>query len=326
MKVLLTGGTGFIGSHLAEALIKKGYTLRCLVRNTSNLASLEGLPVEFIHGDLADMDSLDKAVQGVDYVYHVAGITKAISEKKYYTANYTGTKNLVNACIKKNPQLIKFIYLSSLSAAGPSFNGEFISESMPCNPVSAYGKSKLIAEMFLQKSMDQLPFVIIRPPAVYGPRETDLFTYFKFINNGYKPIIGAKEKFLSFVYVDDLVRGCILAGEKKTSTSKTYFIANEKIYSWSEFTHEIEENLQPGVKQFRIPSFVMYPVALFSELKSLFTGKPPLLNREKIKEFMQDYWICSVSKARIELGYKSSVSLSEGIRITTEWYKQRGWL
>jgi UDP-glucose 4-epimerase len=146
LKALVTGGTGFIGSHLTEALIRKGVHVRCLLRKTSDLKWLKGLPIEFVHGDCNDKPSLEKAVRGVDWVFHLAGVTKAIKEETYFEVNGLGTENLIHACLENNPRLEKFIYISSQAAAGPSRNGCNKKELDPCEPVSFYGRSKRAGE------------------------------------------------------------------------------------------------------------------------------------------------------------------------------------
>ena len=187
MKALVTGGTGFIGSHLTEALIRKGVQVRCLLRKTSDLKWLKGLPIEFVHGDCNDKTSLEKAVRGVDWVFHLAGVTKAIKEETYFEVNGLGTENLIHACLENNPRLQKFIYISSQAAAGPSRNGCNKKELDPCEPVSFYGRSKRVGEELVLTHAHELPVLILRPSAVYGPRDKDIFAFFKCLSRRIKP-------------------------------------------------------------------------------------------------------------------------------------------
>ena len=154
-----------------EALLQRGVQVRCLVRPTSHLKWLKGLPVEIIYGDCQEKDSLGPGVKDVDLVFHLAGVTRAIAAKTYFEVNALGTENLIQACLEHNTRLQKFIYLSSLAAAGPGRNGEKKKESDPCEPVSPYGRSKRRGEELALSQAHELPLLILRPAAVYGPRD-----------------------------------------------------------------------------------------------------------------------------------------------------------
>ena len=197
MKALVTGGTGFIGSHLTEVLIRKGVQVRCLLRKTSDFKWLKDLPIEFIPGDCNDKTSLEEAVRSVDWVFHLAGVTKAIEEETYFEVNGLGTENLIHACLENNPRLQKFIYISSQAAAGPSINGSNKKESDPCEPVSFYGRSKRMGEESVLAHALELPAFILRPSAVYGPRDKDVFALFKCLSKRIKPYLMGRRQRLS---------------------------------------------------------------------------------------------------------------------------------
>ena len=199
MKALVTGGTGFIGSHLVEALLKKGIQVRCLLRKTSDLKWLEGLPIEVNWGDCNDKNSLREAVEGVEQVFHLAGVTKAVHEKTYFEVNAFGTENLIHACLENNPRIQKFIYLSSQAAAGPCRNGNKKKESDQCKPVSPYGQSKQMGEELAMAHAHELPLLILRPSAVYGPRERDIYTFFKLLSKRIKPCLPSKDQHISLL-------------------------------------------------------------------------------------------------------------------------------
>ncbi|OLD59967.1 MAG: nucleoside-diphosphate sugar epimerase [Ignavibacteria bacterium 13_1_40CM_2_61_4] len=326
MRVLITGATGFIGSHLAEQLHQKGYALRCLVRKTSHLRWIEHLPVEYCYGDLFDEEVLKQAVADVDYVYHVAGLTKAKTREEYFLGNHIGTKNLLDAVAKVNSKLKRFILVSSLAAVGPSLNGAPVNEETPYHPITAYGESKMKAEKECLKMVGRLPITIVRPPAVYGPRDRDVFEFFKAVNNGLQPMIGLRTKTVSLIYVTDLVDGIVLAGEHPAAAGKVYFISSEHYYSWKEVGEVTTRIMQKKAIRLKIPVGVVYTIAAVSELFSMATGKAVLLNMEKARDIVQDAWTCDISKAKRELGFRESYTLEDGIRKTVGWYREQCWL
>ena len=209
----MTGGTGFIGSHLVEALLQRGIQVRCLLRKTSDLKWLKGLPIEVHWGDCNDKNSLREAVKGVDQVFHLAGVTKAVHEKTYFEVNAFGTENLIHACLENNPHIQKFIYLSSQAAAGPCRNGNKKRESDQCEPVSPYGQSKRMGEELALAHAHELPLLILRPSAVYGPRERDIYTFFKLLSKRIKPCLSGQDQHISLCYVEDIVQAILLAAQ-----------------------------------------------------------------------------------------------------------------
>ncbi|UCB52931.1 MAG: NAD-dependent epimerase/dehydratase family protein, partial [Candidatus Zixiibacteriota bacterium] len=234
LSTLVTGANGFVGSHLAEGLLERGYRVRCLVRKTSDLRWLSGLEVEYFYGDVADKESLKGVCGNVDLVFHAAGLTSARSRKEYLRANAEGTRNLVEVCLEQNPKLQRFVYVSSQAAVGPGVDERPLDETAPSRPITDYGESKLEGERIVLEHVSQLPVTVVRPPAVYGPRDTDVLGFFKVASRGFRVSFGKGESFLSLVYVKDLVDGIIRAAENPKSLGQTYFIADDKVYSWRE--------------------------------------------------------------------------------------------
>jgi Nucleoside-diphosphate-sugar epimerases len=205
----VTGGTGFIGSHTVEQLIAEGFHVRCLIRpHQTNLRWLQGLPVDLVKGDLLNSASILKSIEDAEYIIHIAGTTKAKRKSEFFTGNVTTTNNLLLAASQLK-HLKKFCFISSLTAVGPSPTGIPLNETAPCHPITAYGKSKLEAERLCKNYSEKLPIVIIRPPAVFGPRDTDILEIFKWVNHGLKPILGSSAKTLSLVYAPDLAKGIV---------------------------------------------------------------------------------------------------------------------
>jgi len=326
LKALITGGTGFIGSHLTKALIRKGVQVRCLLRKTSDLTWLKDLPIEFIPGDCNDKTSLEEAVRGVDWVFHLAGVTKAIKEGTYFEVNGLGTENLIHACLENNPRLQKFIYISSQAAAGPSRSGSNKKESDPCEPVSFYGRSKRMGEESVLAHAHELPAVILRPSAVYGPRDKDVFALFKCLSRRIKPCLTGRRRRLSLCYVGDIVEGILLAVETQTKSGEIVFLSDGNDYRIEEIGDIVAHVMGITALRIRVPARMVVGIACFSDVLSQLLGRPFLLNKDKAKEIVQQEWVCDITKAKTLLGFEPRVPLLEGAGLTFEWYKKEKWL
>ena len=326
MKALVTGGTGFIGSHLTEALIRKGVQVRCLLRKTSDWKWLKGLPIEFVPGDCKDKTSLEKAVRGVDWVFHLAGVTKAIKEETYFEVNGLGTENLIHACLENNPGLQKFIYISSQAAAGPSRNECNKKELDSCEPVSFYGRSKRVGEEWVLTHAHELPVLILRPSAVYGPREKDIFAFFKCLSRRIKPCPIGPGQHLSLCYVQDIVQGILLSVETQTKSGEIFFLSDGNDYRMEEIGDIVAQAMGITAFRIRVPKRMLLGIASFSEYLSKFFRRPSLLNKDKAEEMIQKNWVCDITKAKTLLGFEPRVPLSEGAKLTFEWYKKEKWL
>ncbi len=321
MKALVTGATGFIGSHLVEELIKKGYGVTCLVRQTSHLKWIEGLEVDVLYGDCEDEGSLGQIPQDLDYVFHLAGLTKARRNEDFFCVNVEGTRNLLRAVMARAPGVRRFIYLSSLAAAGPSRNGSPVNESSEPRPVSSYGKSKLESEGVIMTQKNALPVTIIRPPAVYGPRDRDFYVFFRMIKKGFYPYWG--KCYYSLLYVDDLVRGVIMAAEAKGAEGGMYFLSDGQIYSNEDIVNEIANVLDARVVKMRIPRPFLTVLVKISEKMA---REVSIINKDKLKELKYFHWTCDSSKAGKDFEFVPKVSIKEGIKWTADWYRIHQWL
>ncbi len=322
----MTGGTGFIGSHLVEALVQRGDHVRCLVRNPRDLKWLSGLPVQVVQGDCNDKDSLKGAVTGVEQLFHLAGVTKAVDERTYFEVNAHGTENLVLACLEFNRHLQKFIYLSSQAAAGPCQNGGQKKETDPCEPVSPYGRSKRMGEDLALRHGHELPLVILRPCAVYGPRDRDIYTFFKFLSKKIKPCFYHGEQHVSLCFVTDIVQAILLASEKKVGNGEIFFLSDGQDYQMDQVSDVFASAMGVNPICIRVPAWAIHGAAIFSEGVSKFTRKPALLSRGKVEEMIQKNWVCDITKAKRVLGFSPQISLAEGARLTVKWYKKENWL
>lgn len=326
MQVLVTGSNGFIGSHLVEKLVSKKYNVFCLIRKSSDLKWIEHLPVKFVYGDIIDYNSLIPVVKQMDYVYHLGGIVRARTEAEFERVNCDGTRNLLEACRLYNAQLKRFVFVSSQAAAGPSPNGIPLTEDKEPHPISAYGRSKLKAEAVVMNYADFFPVTIIRPPSVYGSRDDAIFVIFKMIKYRLKPLVGWKEKKISLVHIDDLVRGICLAAEHPQAENQKFFIVNPAEYDWLEMMNLISRIMKKKAMVVRIPELLLDVMAWFNEKLSRIFNYDAVLNMEKAWEMKQNYWLISNSKAKKLLGFEPKVELEDGIEKTVDWYKNQGWL
>jgi nucleoside-diphosphate-sugar epimerase len=287
---------------------------------------LKGLPIEVHWGDCNDKNSLREAVEGVEQVFHLAGVTKAVHEKTYFEVNAFGTENLIHACLENNPRIQKFIYLSSQAAAGPCRNGNKKKESDQCKPVSPYGQSKQMGEELAMAHAQELPLLILRPSAVYGPRERDIYTFFKLLSKRIKPCLPSKDQHISLCYVEDIIQAILLAAQVKGSSGEIFFLSDGQDYRLEEIGDIFAQAM--GVTTFciRVPEWMIIGMASFSEYLSKLSGKPPLLNKGKVEEILQRNWVCDITKAKTALGFEPHISLAQGAKLTFEWYKKENWL
>ena len=325
-RVLVTGGTGFVGSHLVERLLQNGYDVTCLVRNIRHLRWLKDVDVQLVQGDCTQPETLAEAVRGVSHVFHCAGLTKALHARDYYVVNHLGTKNLLEACARHNPGIEKFIQVSSQAAAGPSLDGLPVAEGNISRPVSDYGRSKLLAEDEVSGYKANFPVVILRPPSVYGPRDTDVYELFRWASRGLTIEMTGGDRYLNLCYVEDLTKALLLSAECRTESGSVYFVAEHKFYSWSEFRSLLLST--GGVKAFtiKIPFGVAYLMGLAAEVGSLFSKKPALENRQKVLEAAQRYWLCDAGKIEKDLCFRVEYPLQKGLELTWQWYRRNFWL
>jgi nucleoside-diphosphate-sugar epimerase len=325
-RVLVTGGTGFVGSHLAERLLRNGYSVTCLVRDFKNLRWLKGMDVQVLQGDCTQLESLAAIVQGVSLIFHCAGLTKAIHARDYYFVNHLGTKNLLAACARYNPGIEKFILVSSQAAAGPSPDGRPVDESSPPHPVSDYGRSKLFSEDEARGYKDRLPVAILRPPSVYGARDADVYELFRWASRGLVFEMTGGERHLNLCYIEDLISALLLLAEGKTESGSSYFVAEKRSYSWSEFKNLLLSTGDVQARTIKLPYAMAYLFGLGSEIGSQFTKRPALANRQKVREAAQRYWLCDVGKIENDLGFRAGFALQKGLELTWQWYRKNQWL
>lgn len=326
MRVLVTGATGFLGSHIAEQLARQGHDVRVLVRRTSDRSFLRHIEAEEALGDVTQPDTLPAAVEDVDAVVHAAGLTKARSAAEFEAVNAGGTANLLAALGPAHP-LRRFVLISSLGAHGPSQDGRPRPLEAPPAPVTAYGRSKLRAEELVRSwAGDGRPTTIIRPPVIYGPRDRQLLPFFHLARWRLAPLLGDGSNAVSCVYVEDAARAAALSATAADAPSATYALDDGAVYTWRELLAAVERAV--GKKALRLPSpaWAFATAALVTELYGRLRRRAVIFTRDKVVEMRQRYWVCSHDEISRDLGWQPQVGLNEGAALTAAWYRQHGWL
>ncbi|MFC2166665.1 NAD-dependent epimerase/dehydratase family protein [Acidobacteriota bacterium] len=315
-KALITGSTGFIGSHLLETLLTLNWDVTCLIRPKSRTNILSGLPIRYIKGDVDHMPSLEKSVQGQDYVFHVAARIRSTHPDIYDRANHQFTKNLGLATLNSNPNLKRFVYISSIAASGPSPPGSISNETQLCTPTSRYGQSKLHGEEALALIWDRLPVTIIRPPNVYGPRQLETELLIKLISKKIVPLLSAHAGSTSLIYIHDLIEGILQASLSPHGIGQIYYLTDGVTHSWRDIILSTKDQVLGTSLFLPLPEKVIYLSAwLIDILKS--TGFVSLhFGRRIWRTMIQTPWVFSSAKAQKDFGFKAHHSLQAGLKET----------
>ncbi|MBC7792665.1 MAG: NAD-dependent epimerase/dehydratase family protein [Clostridia bacterium] len=332
LRALVTGANGFVGAHLVAELLTRGYRVKALVRKTSDVTNIKHDAVELVFGDVTAMDALTVAMNGVDVVFHLAGITKAYASAEFNRVNVQGTANVMTAAATRDEGPPRVVHVSSIAAAGPCASDVASSESDACHPVSRYGESKAQGEVRVRALADRVPSSIVRPPIVYGPRDRDVFELFKMAAGGWVVQAGFTPRRFSIVHVHDLVRGLCLVAERGQTLSQTdlsrgvYYIADDGPYLWGELGKAAASGFGRSARVVRVPDAVTFGAAYFGELIGKIRKKPFVLNLDKAREGTAGHWYCSSDRARNELGFAILHPLATGFAETAHWYKENGWV
>lgn len=330
MKILITGASGFIGSFIVEEALRRGFETWAAVRGSSSRQFLTDERIHFIELNLSSEEQLCEQLKDhqFDYVVHAAGVTKCLKKTDFHRINTEGTQNLVRVLLALQMRIKRFVYISSLSIMGAIREQQpytEILESDEAKPNTAYGKSKLEAEKWLATVKD-LPYVVLRPTGVYGPRERDYFMMAKSIRAHTDFAVGYKPQDITFVYVLDVVQAIFLALEKGAPGRK-YFLSDGQVYRSSAFSDLIRRELgNPWWIRITAPLWLLRIITFCGEYVGRITGKVTALNNDKYHIMKQRNWRCDIGPARRELGFEPKFQLEEGVRLTIRWYKENGWL
>jgi nucleoside-diphosphate-sugar epimerase len=321
MKALVTGATGFVGSHLAEALLRRGAEVTALVRSPGKAALLNALGVRQVRGDLHSPEALRAATAGQDVIYHVAGLVAARDEADFLRGNREGTANLIEAIGGADPRLM---LVSSMAAGGPAPRGRPLSGSEASAPVTMYGRSKLAGEELVRAS--RLPWTIVRPPMVYGPRDTEVLKVFRIARTGLIPVFGDGTQELSAVYGPDLAEALIAAAESDAALGKTYYACHPELFSSMEFVRAVGRSLEKSVRVLTLPEWVARGALGVTGTAARLAGKATILTADKANEFFQPAWTGDPGPLMRDTGWRPAHDLTAGLAATAQWYRQSGWL
>jgi nucleoside-diphosphate-sugar epimerase len=328
MTILVTGGSGFLGSHVVERLARAGRPVRALVRRTSDTKFLKTLPnVELAEGAVDDAASVLAAARGVTGIVHAAGLVKAKGPDEFMRTNCGGTENLLAAALENRATLKRFVLVSSLAALRPSQgDGLPIPEDCEPRPVTDYGRSKLAAERCALAKKDEISLVIVRPPAIYGPRDREILAFFKSIKLGVLPLLGSTQNKLSMIYGSDCGAACVAALDADVPSGSAYHFDDGAVHTMEELIRLTEAAMGQRARfRFHLPRRLVETAALGAELYGKATNKAVMLTRDKLNELFEQ-WVCDSSRAQRDLGWKAEVPFDVGIGKTVAWYREAGWL
>jgi nucleoside-diphosphate-sugar epimerase len=325
VKAAVTGGTGFVGSHLIEELRRQDIGSLALVRRTSNVSRLTSLGVDWVIAPFDDRGAVEQAVAGADVVLHLAALTRAPSEAELERVNVEATRLLLQAVLDARPRVRRFVYMSSLAAAGPARNGRALEPSDEPQPLSAYGRSKLAAEGVVLAAAGELEVIVVRAPAVYGPRDRDLLTFFRFAAHGMMPIPAGAGRALQLVHARDLARALVMAATEPGAAG-VYHVADPTPYAWEEIVELVASAVGRRARPVHVPETLVRVAASLAGWAGGMVGRTPAFNRDKAEELLARAWLCDTSRARGELGWRSEIELASGLDETARWYREHGWL
>jgi nucleoside-diphosphate-sugar epimerase len=322
MRALVTGATGFVGGHLAEALRRRGDEVTALVRSPRKAEGLARLGVRVVAGDLEDPASLTRAVEGQTVVFHVAGLVAARGESEFMRCNRDGTARVLAAAA--GARVSRFLLVSSMAAGGPAEPGKPLTGAEPARPVTAYGRSKLAAEAVV--TAGPLPWVIVRPPTVYGPRDREVLKLFRMARLGVAPVFGDGSQQLSAVHGADLANALVAAGTADAAIGKVYYACHPEVATSAGFVRAVGDAMGRRLSLVPIPAPIGRVLLAVTEVSARIAGQTTILTRDKANEFFQKAWTGDPAPLTRDSGWQAAFDLSSGLADTYRWYRSAGWL
>ena len=326
MRVLLTGANGFVGSHLLEALIAARIPTRVLLRASADRSFIEDrlAGVEVRTGSIMDPASLDTAMVGVTHVLHCAGCTKALETAGFFQVNQSGTRNVVEAVNRLGHGVQRLLHVSSLAAGRPGTPDSPAREDDPPRPVSTYGRSKLAGEQEVRDHC-RVVFTILRPPAVYGPRDREFLKLFKTVKAHLQPDPGAGRQALSLSFVSDLAAAALACLLHPKAGGRTYYSVSTPAVTAGEMAGEMARLMQVSTLRLPLPTAIFWPLCALAEIQARLTRRPNVLSLQKYAEIRAPGWVCDGSRIQAELGPLPATPLTAGLALTWAAYRKAGW-
>ncbi|MFQ5890025.1 MAG: NAD-dependent epimerase/dehydratase family protein [Gemmatimonadota bacterium] len=326
MRAVVTGGAGFIGSHLIEALVARGDDVVCLERPGASRGWIAETRVQWEPVGIERVGRLRRVFHGADVVYHLAGLTEARRPEELYAVNTVGTARVLEAAASANGRAPRVILLSSLAAVGPCRDGASLSPDTVPFPLSHYGNSKLLAEAVVHAYADRVPASIVRLPSVYGPRERAILTLFRMVRRGLALTVGGWDREVSLIYVEDVVQGLVAVAVSERSIGRTYHLAHPRPVTWARFAEAAGEAVGRRPRLVSVPPAVARPIAAACELLAKMRRRAAILNRDRVREISQARWVSDPRRAMMEIGFAPRFPIERGVMETAAWYREMNWL
>ena len=322
MNAAVTGAAGFVGGHLVDRLRARGDRVRGLVRDREQGARLLEQGCEVVQGRLDDAPVLRWLVEGCDTVFHVAGALAARSEEEFLAVNRDGTARV--ARIAREMGVARFVYVSSLAVTGPARRGSVRYESARPRPVTPYGRSKLAGEEAVRES--GVPFTIVRPPVVYGPRDRQLLRLFRLARLGILPLLGDGRQELSLVHAEDLADALLAAAAAPRALGAVYHAAHPEVVTQEELGRAVGRAVRHRVVPLHIADEWVPTLLRLSGRAARLFGRTTRLDADKVPEFLAAAWTCSSDALFRDAGWQAQIGLEQGLAATFRWYAAEGWL
>jgi nucleoside-diphosphate-sugar epimerase len=324
MKVLVTGGNGFLGSALCRRLVARGDQVKVLLRPTADARTLDGLSLERVPGDITHAESLPPALKGVDVVFHLAGIRRSAVREDFLRINGEATRTVAQAMVEAGAR--RLVFAGSLAASGPSTPARPRVEDDPFCPEEWYGESKAVGEQLAFAFQGRLEVTSIRPCRILGPGDHENLTFFKLVKRGITLKLGGGPRPLSMVDVNDVVDQLLLQADLKVASGQAYFSASDETTTLEALLLDIAKALGVTPRTVYLPPAVLRGLAAGADVVTRVTGRKMPLNKKLARQLLAPGWTCSIAKAKAQLGYQPKVTLTQSIAASAESYLNAGWL